>query len=242
MVAVASVLTEPEQEHVQLLSRIQFFSLWLEMKSWRKFDELYTDSLQENFSYIVDQCEQYDKLYQKKVSQTVPGSTRCSSTHSWPFHSLGTRLIICLCGVAFKCRDSSIRRRCLKLLASIDLQGVFDTQYLVSFVQAVVDFEEARARVSGFVEGTQDLLCHQVSSKARLLNVDLDRSVLAAVPEFYKANKGSFVYAVLGPGNKVEVRTRSFFIDRRASERFVNTRIGWGSTKCKLERTTWQDL
>lgn len=101
----------------------------------------------------------------------------------------------CVSMIAFKSRSTSIRRRCIKLLQTINMQGVFDSWYLASFAQLVADLEERRAReITGKPEGVE-LEASEVPEAARFVEIELSPvNYTEHRHSFYKGDMGRLCY------------------------------------------------
>jgi hypothetical protein len=118
-----------------------------------------------------------------------------------PAFSLGSGVVTCLVAIVEKCRTSSIRQRCIATLRKINLQGLFDTGYLASYLSAVVSYEEQSAILLAMYDETKvDFQAHEVPEAARFLEVGMSPSYHSDNFEFYKAELVSFIYVTHGSG------------------------------------------
>jgi hypothetical protein len=127
-----------------------------------------------------------------------------------PAFSLGSGMITCLVIIVERCRDSLIRRRCINVLQTINLRGIFDTDYLVAYLQAIVEHEEGLARVVNHHLGP-DLRASDIPEAARVLEVVMSPSYHASNFEFYKRERVGIVYATGGhdiDGNGLRLRQK----------------------------------
>jgi hypothetical protein len=94
-------------------------------------------------------------------------------------------MITCLVIIVERCRDSLIRRRCINVLQRINLRGIFDTDYLVAYLQTIVEHEEGLARLVSHHLGP-DLRASDIPEAARVLEVVISPSYHASNFEFHK--------------------------------------------------------
>lgn len=208
-----------------LLCQIQFFYVWFIVMSRRDANEMLVDRFTNEFDNIVKLAEQYVVLH----SDGLPGLSsvplqKSSTTRSAPrplgrighLFTVGTDVVPCLGMIAFKCRDTSIRRRCLNLLRAVNLQGVMDSGYLAAFIHIAADFEEDRARaITGKPAGV-DLLCSEVPEAARLIEIELSpMNFKTERPGAGKANIGRMVYVERLPGvRELQIGQEVFMVER----------------------------
>jgi hypothetical protein len=110
-----------------------------------------------------------------------------------PAFSLGTGLVTCLVIIVERSRDSLIRRRCINILQRINLRGIFDTDYLVAYSQAIVEHEEGLARLVSHDLGPE-FRASDIPKAARLQEVVMSPSYHASNFEFYKRERVGMVY------------------------------------------------
>jgi hypothetical protein len=110
-----------------------------------------------------------------------------------PAFSLGTGLVTCLVIIVERSRDSLIRRRCINVLQRINLRGIFDTDYLVAYSQAIVEHEEGLARLVSHDLGPE-FRASDIPKAARLQEVVMSPSYHASNFEFYKRERVGMVY------------------------------------------------
>ncbi|KXT06997.1 hypothetical protein AC578_7262 [Pseudocercospora eumusae] len=117
--------------------------------------------------------------------------------------------------IAFKSRKSSIRRRCIELLRTINMQGVFDSWYLASFAQLVADLEEKRAReITCKPEGV-DLEASEVPEAARFVEIELSPvNYTEHRQSFYKGDMGRLCYVYKDEAGRLLADQAMFKVER----------------------------
>lgn len=126
---------------------------------------------------------------------TYEGSTDHIRTP--PAFSIGSGLVTCLVAIVEKCRTSSIRRRCIASLSKVNLGGVFDTKYLIAYLEAIVKHEEDATLVLNPTmhrERCASIQARDVPEAARFLEVIMSPSQHRSDFDFYKTNKVNLVY------------------------------------------------
>lgn len=94
--------------------------------------------------------------------------------------------------VAWKCRDPATRREAVSLLKKLKLQeGIFSSNILARFAEAMADIEETRARSILGLASDCPLSCELVPEGARLLEAGI-------APDPYDNAYGRLIYAVWG--------------------------------------------
>lgn len=227
MSAFAFIPFTSDRQSAHLLAQIQAFCLWHEVSFWREPDEMRQDRFEEQFAYILGLCERYVEHHRHGSSPNSPGSEsdsqgQSSLTHKClcphfltsagstrPAFSIGTGLVPCIFIIAFKCRKSSLRRRAVQLVRSINLTGVFDAYCVASFCQTIIDIEENYAKQH--LPGQDDFQSHEIPREARLIEVNMTDW---SKSEFYKSNECRMVYAKLGEKGEAVVGLHDFAIMR----------------------------
>lgn len=213
MAALACLSPATQRESQHLLTQIHFFYIWFVVSTWRDWTEMAVDRFDVQFHHILSLAEQYVDLH---YDVTTAPHTRSTAEHQANFtrqaFTLGTDLVPCIAMIAFKARTSSIRRRCVELLRKINLQGVFDSYFLASFVQLIWEMEEKRARdLTGHAFG-QDFQCGDVPEEARFVEIEL--SPMQFKQDFYKADVGRLVYATIGEDGELVASEEMFNVSR----------------------------
>jgi hypothetical protein len=180
-------------------TQIFFFCVWIWVATWRDATASLVDRFEPQFEYFTGLCEQYLEIYNAKAlirrSFTARDGDTAQHIDTPPAFSLGSGVVTCLVAIVEKCRNSSIRRRCLATLQKINLRGISDTGYLVAFLQAIVDHEEqAAVQINTDLDLGVGLRACDVPETARLLEVVMSPSYQAANFEFYKKNHLSIIY------------------------------------------------
>lgn len=228
MSAFAFIPVTSERQSAHLLAQIQVFCLWHQVSFWREANEMMQDRFEEEYEYILGLAERYVGLHRNKSPPGSPPARDQSSygelpkQHQWnvltsfagstrPAFSVGTVLVPCIFIIAVKCRKSTLRRRAVELVRSVNLRGVFDSHCIASFCEAIIDCEEDHARKMLEDESTINFESHQVPREARLIEVNIADW---ATWEFYKADKCRMVYAKMGEEGEIEVGMQEFDIMR----------------------------
>lgn len=103
--------------------------------------------------------------------------------------------------IAIKCRTTSIRRRCIAIIRSLNLQGVFDSGYLAVYLEAIVDLEEQKARlICGYEETKTAWEMDEIPEEARLFEPMMLPGRHLNQTTFYTKETGSMVYATFSDG------------------------------------------
>ncbi|KAF2170857.1 hypothetical protein M409DRAFT_63897 [Zasmidium cellare ATCC 36951] len=208
-----------------LLCQIQFFYVWFIVMSRRDASEMLVDRFSGEFDHIVKLAEQYVALHSDGLPDHESADSKPNPSESagprplgriGHLFTVGTDVVPCIGMIAFKSRDTAIRRRCLNLLKAINLQGVMDSGYLAAFIHIAADFEEDRARaITGKPPGV-DLLCSDVPEAARLIEIELSPvNFKTERPGAGKANVGRMVYVERRPGlNDLQIGQEVFTVER----------------------------
>lgn len=207
-----------------LLCQIQFFYVWFIVMSRRDASEMLVDRFSGEFDHIVKLAEQYVALHSDGLPASGQDFDNATLNEGGPrplgrighLFTVGTDVVPCIGMIAFKSRDTAIRRRCLNLLKAINLQGVMDSGYLAAFIHIAADLEEDRARaITGKPAGV-DLLCAEVPEAARLLEIELSpMNFKTERPGAGKANVGRMVYVERRPGfSDLQIGQEVFTVER----------------------------
>jgi hypothetical protein len=159
------------------------------------------DRFEPEFEYYTGLCEQFLELHTAKTPQyNVFGSGNRKNTdyfHTPPAFSLGSGVITCIAAIVEQCRTSSIRQRCIALLRRINLKGVFETEYLATYLQMIVDYEEQAPRQQNpDFDPSVGLQANDVPEDARLSQVIMSPSRHRARFDFYKTNEVNAIYVI----------------------------------------------
>lgn len=217
MTALSSYTVRAEKETQHILTQVHFFYVYFIVSTWRDPSEVFVDRFDDQFHHILTLIEQYVDLHFDGMAspnlQEQPGQYSSATTRQ--AFTLGTDLVPCISMIAFKARTSSLRRRCIGLLRSINLQGVFDSYFLASFIQLICDLEENRAGdLTGKPEG-EDFHCHEIPEAARFVEIEL--SPMQHASEFYKADMGRLVYCTSNEHGDLSVHEDWFNVIRPAT-------------------------
>lgn len=197
------------------MARIHFFSMWLFVESLCDASECAMDRFQTQFEHLTSVCEAYILKFWS-VEPHIPLDPRLPRANTSPAFTLGSGLLNCLSIIALRCRDNSIRQRCIRLLRQLNFQGTFDSFYLAGMVEAVVEIEENRARELIGIPEWVDFKCYEVPEGARVLNVELEMGGDDDKHTFYKKDFGSFVYHTWseGLGSELQRGEGVFLVNR----------------------------
>lgn len=201
MASFAKVAQTPSNRLSHISTQIFYFCVWIWSKTWRDPTATLVDRFEPQFEYFAGLCEQYVESHIAKtpLRSKTPGGMNGLDTP--PAFSLGSGVVTCLVSIAEKCRTSSIRRRCIATLRKINLQGLFDTGYLASYLSAIVDYEEQSAVLLAMHDDNKvDFQAHEVPEAARFLQVGMSPSYHSDNFEFYKAEQVSLIYVAHGSG------------------------------------------
>ncbi|CAD0109393.1 unnamed protein product, partial [Aureobasidium uvarum] len=184
-------------------TQLFFFCVHIWIETWHDVNACLVDRFAPQFAYFTDLCEQYLDLHTARTPHhnTFVG---CNGTGEYRFYtppafSLGSGVVTCLATIVEKCRTSSIRRRCIGLLRKINLRGVFDTNYLATYLQAIIDHEEQAAQLQHpDLDFSNGLKANEVNEDARLLEVIMSPARHRSRFEFYKSNRVNAVFVTNG--------------------------------------------
>lgn len=198
--AAFEVLPRTEQNRISHIStQAFFFCVWIWVETWRDASATLVDRFEPQFLYFTGLCEQYVEIHLAKAplrgSFTAHDGNTPRSIDTPPAFSLGSGVVTCLVAIVEKCRNSSIRRRCIATLQKINLRGIFDTGYLVAFLRAIVDHEEKGAvQMSPHLNLNAGLQAQDIPEAARLLEVVMSPSYQVLNFDFYKKKHLSMIY------------------------------------------------
>jgi len=190
-------------------TQIFFFCVWIWVATWRDATAVMVDRFEPQFEYFTGLCEQFLDIHTAKTpvrrSFTTSDGDRQQPIDTPPAFSLGSGVVTCLVAIVEKSRSSSIRARCLATLQKINLRGIFDTRYLVAFLQAIVDHEEQQALLAApHLELIGGLQAREIPESARLLEVVMSPSYQVSNFDFYKKKHLSMIY-VSGEEESVDI-------------------------------------
>jgi hypothetical protein len=200
MVAFSGV-SQTHSNHLSHISaQIFYFCVWIWSKTWLDATSMLVDRFEPQFEYFTGLCEQYVELHLAKTPLCSGFSARGNGfgherSDTPPAFSLGSGVVTCLVVIVERCRTSSIRRRCIATLRKINLQGVFDTDYLTAYLSAVVEHEEQVAQLFVLDDDLKtDFEAHEIPEAARFLEVLMLPTYHCSDFDFYKAEQVSFIY------------------------------------------------
>ena len=140
-------------------TQIFFFCIWFWVETWRDTTAMEVDRFESQFIYFTDLCEHFLDLHVAKTpfrnTFTAIQTQGPTPLNTPPAFSLGSGVVTCLVAAVEKCRNPVIRRRCLAILQRINLRGIFNTHYLVAYLQAIIETRHYKS--SGPVESPRTL-------------------------------------------------------------------------------------
>ncbi|CAK4033426.1 hypothetical protein DOTSEDRAFT_99043 [Lecanosticta acicola] len=220
--AFVSVPTTPGQRSDHLLSQIYFFYVWYRVETWRDATEELADRFEEQFLHITRLAEEYLSLHMGQtqyVANRDDGGRSESTVYSTPpLFSFGTGFVTTMMLVAIKCRISAVRRRCVAVIRSINLQGFFDSAYLASYLEAIMQLEEQQAlkhHASGALGIPSELQAGDVPERARIFEPMMLPRRHVEQTNFYTLDHGEMMIAHFAEGssNSLVVSSRPFARD-----------------------------
>lgn len=166
-------LEDEQSRRSLILMQIQHFCSAFLLITCRSTRDVPHDVFHDEYCRILDLADQY-------LNNTSLGdeSVRETSNQRSNF-AIGPAVLPALYLIALKCRDSVVRRRAIRLLASTDrLEGFQKSQHLAAFAEQVVVAEERRARALMGLSLTDEgpLSATQVPEAARFLDVAVSRA------------------------------------------------------------------
>ncbi|KAK5999363.1 hypothetical protein QM012_005488 [Aureobasidium pullulans] len=184
-------------------TQIFFFCVYNWIETWHDVDACLVDRFEPQFAYFTDLCERYLQLHAAKTpSYNVFGGSDGAGTgrfHTPPAFSLGSGVVTCLAAIVESCRTSLIRRRCIALLQKINLRGIFDTNYLATYLEAIVDHEERAAQLHNpDLDVSSGLKACDIPEEARLLEVMMSPARHRGRFDFYKTDRVNAVFVTNG--------------------------------------------
>lgn len=212
--ALASIPIVSDDDPARILVDIHFFFLWVVVCTWRDSDEMEVDRFQDQFAYVLGRAEQYFAQQHAKQLQDLPSSPPVTFK-SRPAAAVGTGMGQVLTVIIELCRDSVIRRRGIDIIRMMNMRGVYDSDYLASFYEAIVELEEGWAReIDPSLQNVRNLRAHQIPSQARIVECDI--STVDAKAHYYSESTGQLVFAKYKRGDcdELEVEQRTFFVSR----------------------------
>jgi hypothetical protein len=200
MASFAAVTQTPSNRLSHVSTQVFYFCVWIWSQTWRDATATLVDRFEPQLEYYTELCEQYVESHIAKTplrSESialgkVDGTERLDTP---PAFSLGSGVVTCLVAIVEKCRNSSIRRRCISTLWKINLRGIFDTAYLAAYLTAIVECEEQSAILLGMHSDTKNhFQAHEIPEAARVLEVGMAPAYHSDNFDFYKSEQASLVY------------------------------------------------
>lgn len=143
MDAFANIPVTDDNANEHRLTRIFCFYTWLSVETCQDVVDIPLDDFEDQFYYIMGVIEKYVGAHQGSTLYIDLGSEE-SLLPVPPGFAIGTGLVSCVCLIAAKCQDLSIRQRCLQMLKTIDPQGAFYSDGVVGCMQAVAHAAERK--------------------------------------------------------------------------------------------------
>lgn len=206
MASFAAVVQTPSNRLSHISTQVFYFCVWIWSKTWFDTTATLVDRFEPQFGYFTGLCEEYVESHIAKTPLRsgilIPGEENGSRRlDTPPAFSLGSGVVTCLVAIVERCRNSFLRRRCIATLRRINLQGVFDTDYLAAYLTGIMEHEEQSALLRGVYEAAKiDFQAHEIPEAARFLEVAMSPSYHCDNFDFYKAETVSFVYVTHGSG------------------------------------------
>lgn len=208
--AFSFLIAADSQSKPNMLLEVQCLQAWFALLMLQDHDLNDCDDLLASFERVVHIAEQYVQLQANEAPKE--GRINRSLPH---LSQLGNNLASCVSFVIEKCRDSSIRRRGIQVLSSIEMQGIFDMPYLIAYYQHLVSQEETRARaLNPAVTGA--LRCEDVPKQARLRETMFCGCETGGEGDgFYKMDHGLMLYVIENDAGVLEAGESWFLVNRK---------------------------
>lgn len=180
---VAFSATQQTKENIisHVSTQISFFCIYVWIEMWRETDAMDVDRFESQFKYFADVCEHYLNLHLAKQpfrSTCTTNQIKDSAHSDTPLaFALGSGAVPCLVAILERCRNSVIRQRCITMLQYINRREFFNTDYLVTYLKAIVKSEEKMARdCSSRLDLGPKLQGSDLSEAARIVDVVMSPS------------------------------------------------------------------
>lgn len=202
MVAFSAIPLTPSNRISHTSAQIFYFCVWIWTKTWLDATATLVDRFEPQFEYFTGLCEDFVESHTAKTplhSEFLArgGEDRPNKVNTPPAFSLGSGVVTCLVAIVERCRNSSIRRRCIATLRKINLQGIFDTDYLITYLTAIFEHEEQAASFCSLQDDKSSaslLQAQDIPEAARLLEVAMSPSYHRLIPGFYKGDTVKLVF------------------------------------------------
>ncbi|KAK4498410.1 hypothetical protein PRZ48_011068 [Zasmidium cellare] len=192
MSAYTMVPWDPKDEVAYILTNIHYFYLWLMANTFESRYQTDYDPLLSQFENIIRLAERF--VFLDRASLKNRTGRRSPSRNQ----TTGTHIIVTICEIGLRCRDSALRRRCIEILQALNLEGVCDGHFLASWIQSIMEIEESSAMAMNpaLLDATS-LKCEDIPEEARVLDTlivqDWDDGV--NVHNFYKMAQSRILVA-----------------------------------------------
>lgn len=200
MFAFSAIPLNPSNRISHTSAQIFYFCVWIWTKTWLDATSMLIDRFEPQFEYFTQLCEQFVESHTAKTPLhsdflARSGDDQSDKVKTPPAFSLGSGVVTCLVAIVERCRNSSIRRRCIATLRKINLQGIFDTDYLITYLTAIFEHEEQAASFFSLQnDSAANLQARDIPEAARLLEVAMSPSYHCLNPGFYKGNTVKLVF------------------------------------------------
>ncbi|KAK4507735.1 hypothetical protein PRZ48_001470 [Zasmidium cellare] len=206
MAALATLPSTTPSDTRRMLLELHLFIVWLDASIWRDADEMEVDRFDQQFDHMMGIAEQYyaaNKAEAMKSTQDANMKTATPKTRA--AFAIGSSIVNTVCTIIEKSRNSTVRRRGIKLIADMDMRGVFDGAFLASYYQGVMDVEENEARRLLGLPRNYMFHLNEIPAEARLMEVEVtgvddDGTDDGCNIMFYHRQMGRMVYAFLADG------------------------------------------
>ncbi|KAH0283125.1 hypothetical protein KCU62_g9241, partial [Aureobasidium sp. EXF-3399] len=194
-IAFSKIHDKKRSSLAQISAGITFSCLKFWFETWRDPDAMLIDQFRLQFEHALNLCVQYIEEHLARTSaptkndQSTPSTPRSTP----PAFSTGSNVVFCLILIVRHCRTSSVRHRGISILEQINLQGVFDTAYLATYLRTVVEIEEQDAKLqTGYSGDAESYQAHEIPATARLLEAVIMPSTPPSDLQTYKKEEVSF--------------------------------------------------
>jgi len=194
-IAFSKVHDKKRNSLAQISTEITFSCLKFWFETRRVPDAMLIDQFGLQFEYALNLCVRYieEHLARTPMPTKHDQSTRSTPRSTPPAFSTGSNVVFCLILIVRHCRTSSVRRRGISTLEQINLQGVFDTAYLATYLRTVVEIEEQAAKLQTGYEGDAgSYQAHEIPATARILEAVIMPSTPPSNLQTYKKEEVAF--------------------------------------------------
>ncbi|KAF2159141.1 hypothetical protein M409DRAFT_71262 [Zasmidium cellare ATCC 36951] len=174
MVALTALPSSDPPDARRMLVELHLFIVWFDASIWKDADEMEVDRFDQQFDHIMAIAEQYFAANEAEATNSTQEVTsRIPASKTRAAFQIGSSTLNTVCTIIEKSRNSTIRRRGIKLIAQMDMRGVFDAAFLAAYYQSVVDMEEDEARRLLGLPPTYMFHLNEIPAEARLTEVEV---------------------------------------------------------------------